>query len=50
MATATLESFKAELERLVDKFGQGERTFKHKDYVEDRVRTDFLDPFILFSL
>ena len=46
MATATLESFKAELERLVDKFSQGERTFKHKDYLEDRVRTDFLDPFI----
>ena len=46
MATATLESFKAELERLVDKFGQGERTFKYKDYLEDRVRTDFLDPFI----
>lgn len=46
MATATLESFKAELARLVDKFGQGERTFKHKDYLEDRVRTDFLDPFI----
>ena len=46
MATATLESFKAELERLVDKFGHGERTFKHKDYLEDRVRTDFLDPFI----
>ena len=46
MATATLESFKEELTRLVDKFGQGERTFKHKDYLEDRVRTDFLDPFI----
>ena len=40
----TLEAFRSEIARLVRKFEAGEASFKHVDYAEDRVRTDFLDP------
>ena len=47
MATATLESFKAELERLVSRFRENFKSYKnlYGNYKEAEVRLEFLDPF-----
>ena len=47
MATATLESFKAELTRLVSRFRENFKSYKnlHGNYKEAEVRLEFLDPF-----
>ena len=50
MATATLESFKADLTRLVSRFRENFKSYKnlYGNYKEAEVRLEFLDPFFKY--